>query len=456
MTMSGEELTLECVPLLLDESENLQRPLFRLICTHTPRKAKVCVLLDCSDSYDKALADVAALRKAIHGWPDDWAVSFYRLSSPSLLMTQTIGQFCRGECRIEHHVEGMFEPIPTQSRGSFLRPCLEAIEKERSLEGLSSDRIVLVLGDGRFTDIVTPLIPSWTEITVICPQVVEDQNEQITYTHWGTRQLNAIFERHRRKLGRELIIGVQSLPKGTRVFNCFDGTLQRWASGTECVIDRDNPPAWILVDCTVDVAANLTWWLRSRGTVQALQIRMTSTICTDSVLSLAVIESLRHLSAEQSWYRLLECDEHDPDFDKAWNFFLAAENAANDRKFWQTEGLDKRLLEMLTNRNRLDEQAIDSIVMIGCRADPDNSPNYLLAIGLSKTDDVRMRKGHRIGRCELEDDIFLTFDRERRRWLFGAGDSANEELGISSQRIKMPIRNSSTGITVVFAKLGHQ
>ncbi len=143
------------------------RLLFRVVGLPAPSIYTVCIVVDCSDSYRDGIKELGALRRAIAPFPANWPVHFFKLSNTELVATQTISEFCFGEAHVERILENELSEIPSQFRGSFLRPCVESIAAIRSTELHPTDRLVFVLSDGQFTDFRPILPPDWMTLRVV-------------------------------------------------------------------------------------------------------------------------------------------------------------------------------------------------------------------------------------------------------------------------------------------------
>jgi hypothetical protein len=411
----------------------------------------VCVLLDFSDSYHKAFDDIDGLRKTLASWPEQWRLHFYCLSSPTLVLSQSIAQFCEGEERVEDHVQVLSAQSPFQFRGSFLRPCMEAIERERALERQPLDRIVFVLSDGRFTDILHSPIPSWMRVVVISSETRKPTDVPMPVWQWGTPQVSDFIKHLIPAVPCRFSLVMKQAPPGVRTASIWRDVVRPWANGIESVLERDNLPTWIFSDFGFDKSRHVNWEIRSKTQIQGMHVSFDATEVEDRDLRNALSAFI--IKDSVAVRLLFERQLGDESFERTQRFFAVAESGSTERKSWSRGDLKSCFFELLGSSERACVEDVDSVFLVAARRSGSVSEHYIAAIGLSRTSDARLMRGDKLGQWIAEEDILFRFDREKRRWMLTVGGRLVQELGISSQPIKLPLSFGSSIASIVFAKL---
>ena len=445
-------LTWQRVSLEVPDGTRL-RLLFRLAGVRAPKVHMICVVVDCSDSYDKAIQEISTLRKAISRWPSDWVIHFIQLSSPEFLVSQRIAEFCKGEDRVERYFELNSNQIPSQYRGSFLRPCIEAIASSRSTEAVPLDRIVFVLGDGQFTDILPVTLPDWMKLVVASTVLNTDSIAYFQQIRWGTKTLIDFINRYIPLFHAEVALVVKGAPDGTRFFSATKHELQQWRKPGEATVDARQSVSTFLIDCEPEQAMHLSWWIRFDGELVRLPTPVACNFHDESDLRDVINAGLRNLEQKQSFHVLFESQTGRHNHHDFQSFFEEAESAANLRNKWSLE-VSNRFNEFVRSADEpQDVYFLDAVLILAAEAHGTAKPDQLIAIGLSKSEEFRMNKGDCIGTFSVLESFRMSFDRKRRRWRLSVNNQQDLELGASSQVVELPIAYESLDVRILFSKL---
>lgn len=428
------------------------RLLFRLAALCAPKVNAISVIVDCSDSYDKAIQEIGTLRKAVSRWPADWVVHFFKLSNSDLLATQKIADFCKGEDCVERYLESHLNPIPPQCRGSFLRPCIEAIARQKSTESDPVDQIVIVLGDGQFTDFLPVALPDGTRLVVISS--VSNTNGVIfDHMQWGTRSVLNFFNSCIPHFDGEISLVVRGAPAGARFFSVTNGTLQEWGKPGECTVDlRPSANSTFLIDCEPELAMELSWWIRSAGELVRLPAPVAGDFPDVSDIRNAVYTGLQNVKQKQPFHTLFESWTGRANHHEFQAFFSAAEFAAKKRIKWNATEVSSRFAELVRSSGSSQDAYLDAVLVVAAQTQGASGPENLIAIGLNKSIGLRMNQGDRLGRFLVQKSFIMSFDSERRRWRFRVDDQQDSELGATSQQMGLPISCESFDVIVLFSK----
>ncbi|MEO2031090.1 MAG: leucine-rich repeat domain-containing protein, partial [Planctomycetaceae bacterium] len=240
------------------------RLLFRLDMARSTAKT-VCVVLDLSDSYDSAVQNLNKLRSAISRWPSDWRVEFFQLSHAQCLFTESVAEFRSDHQRAERHIEAANSQIPAKYRGSFLRPCMEAMTLNWSEEVTPASRIAIVLSDGQFTDFVGVAVPDWMDLVVISEQSNTKHNENWNCLEWGTGVSVAFFNKHEAAFSGKVPVVIEGAPDNATFYTVTGDELQPWRQPVETQVDLQKAAVTFLVDCEPEQAIKLSWSIRLAG-----------------------------------------------------------------------------------------------------------------------------------------------------------------------------------------------
>jgi hypothetical protein len=429
------------------------RLLFRLTGVRAPKIYTICAVVDCSDSYDKAIQEISTLRKAISRWPSDWVVHFFQLSSPEILATQTIAEFCKGEDLVERHFEPHSNQIPSQCRGSFLRPCIEAITWKRSTETDPGDQIVFVLGDGQFTDFLPVILPDWMKLVVTSNLVRIDGVACFEHMRWGTKTQIDFTNSYIPRFDGDVPLAVTGAPQGTRFFSVTNNELQEWRKPGETEVDVKRSVATFLIDCEPEHAHNLKWCIRSTGELVRLHMPVASSFPDESRLREVINAGLRNVKQKPPYLVLFESQTGRHNHHEVQSFFEAAEAAANMRNKWSLTDVSNRFNEFVRSADEShDVHSTDAVLVLAAEAHGTAKPDQLIAIGLSKSEEFRMSKGDCIGTFSVLESFKMSFNRELRRWRLSVSNQQDLDLGASSQVVELPIAYESLNVRILFSK----
>lgn len=429
------------------------RLVFRLAGVRAPNVHMICVIVDCSDSYDKAIQEISTLRKAISRWPSDWVIQFIQLSSPAFLVSQRVAEFCKGEDRVERYFELHSNQIPSQYRGSFLRPCIEAIASNRSTETVPLDRIVLVLGDGQFTDILPVTLPDWMKLGVVSTVLNTDSMAYYEHMRWGTKTLIDFFNRYIPMFHAEVALVVKGAPDGTKFFSVTKHELQQWRKLGEAIVDARQSVSTFLIDCEPEQAMQLSWWIRFDSELVRLPTPVACNFPDESDLRDVINAGFRNLQQKQCFQVLFESQTGRHNHHDVQSFFEEAECAANLRNKWSLTEVSNRFNEFVRSADEpQDVHFLDAVLVLAAGAHGTAKPDQLIAIGLSKSEEFRMNKGDCIGTFSILESFTMSFDRKRRRWRLSVSNQQDLELGASSQVVELPIAYESLDVRILFSK----
>ena len=429
------------------------RLLFRLAGVLAPKVHTICVIVDCSDSYNKAIQEISTLRKAIWRWPSDWVIYFFQLSRPECLVTQKIAEFCKGEDRVERYFEPDSNQIPSQYRGSFLRPCIEAIAWNRSTEAVPVDRIVFVLGDGQFTDFLPVTLPDWMKLVVASNVLNTDSIAYFEHMRWGTKTLIDFINRYIPLFHGEVALVVSGAPDGTRFFSATKHELQQWRKPGEATVDVRQSVSTFLIDCEPEQAMELRWWIRFDGELVRLPTPVACNFPNESDLRDVINAGLRNVQQKQSFHVLFQSQTGRHNHHDVQSFFEAAESAAKMRNKWGLTEVSNRFNALVRSAGLpQDTHSLDAVLVAAAGAKGTSGADQLIAIGLNKSMEFRMNKGDSIGTFSVLESFRMSFNQERRRWRLRVGDQQDIELGASSQLLDSPITCGSLDVRVLFSK----
>ena len=430
------------------------RLLFRLDGVRSQKEQVVCVIVDGSDSYDNAIQEINTLRKAISKWPSEWIVKFFQLSNTGILAEQKLSEFCKGEDSVERYFEAGANQIPSQYRGSFLRPCIETMVWDRSIEATSVDWIVIVLGDGKFTDFLPVTIPDWMKLVVISSDKSPDDNGGVEHLQWGTSGLVNFVNGYIPQFDGEVPLVIQGVPEGTRFFSVTDDGLQEWQIPGETTVVVTEPVTTFLIDCEPETALELSWWLRCKGQLIRLPATFSSDADDGSDLRDVINVGLRNLRQRPSFQILFDSTTGSDNHHAVRAFFKAAESASQLRHRWSHTEASSRFDELVQSVGRSQEaRSLDAVLVIAARADSTSGPEHLIAIGLSKSVEFQVNAGDCIGTFSVMESFAMSFNRERRRWRLRIDSQPDLELGASSQQIDLPITYEALDVRVLFSRL---
>jgi len=428
------------------------RLLFRLAGMRAPEVRTICVIVDCSDSYDKAIQDISTLRRTISRWPSDWVVHFFQLSSPDLLATQNIAEFCKGEDRVERYFERESNLTPSQCCGSFLRPCIESIAAIGLTEDNPSAMVVFVLGDGQFTDFLPVTLPNWIKLVVISTVSNTNGPSHLACMQWGTKPLLQFINGYVPLFVRKVPLIVKGFPAGARFFSVDDCNLQQWPKPGESILDTQLAVPSFLIDCEPEQAIDLSWWIRSKGEFVRLPAPVACDVSDERNICEVVNAGLRNMVQKQSFQVLFESQTGSHNHRDVQLFFEAAESAAKMRNKWSRTDASSRFDELVRSFGGTQEVYMDAVLIVGARTEGSPEPERVIALGLCKSMDLQMRKGDCLGRFTVLHPFRMSFDPERRRWHLSVDGQLDLELGASSQLIELPITYASQDVSVLFSK----
>lgn len=432
----------------------------RLLCrldVARPAGKTVCVVLDCSDSYGHAMQDLNRLRRVIAAWPSEWQIEFYQLSHAECLFVESISDFCGVERRAERHYESNANPVPAQYRGSFLRPCIEAMSKRRSMDPVSVERIVLVLGDGHFTDFMLPAVPDWMEFVVASDRPSTERVLNAQALPWGTVASCQFFNIHKAKFTGEIPVVIDGAPDSARCYTLTSDRLLQWSQPTETLVNLQNGAAIFLVDCKPEQTLELRWAIRLSGVTVSLPTSKASSIPELPSLQPIISTWLNDVGDDRSFEILFESSTGTDNYIEALSLFESAEIAAREHSRWNQSSVPKdfdRLIRSTDNPSLT--RPIDAVLIAAARTGQDAIPVELIALGLIRSLPVLFHCGDLIGSFVVQAPFSISFSSERRRWIVQVGTEEPEELGISSQIVKLPVAYPPFEVVIQFAKHSFQ
>ncbi|GEM_PF-2118707 len=446
-----DRFSLTCRRLTCELHDGPQDRFLFCLDAQRPEQRTVCVILDRSDSYQTADQDLEKLRKAVARWPFDWRVEFYQLSHAGCLAAETIAEFSDTNQSKAQRRELTGGLIPTPQRGSFLRPCLEAISRARSGETASVGLVVIVLGDGDFTDFIDPPLSDGMEFVVISRELTSGIHADRRVIQWGTTELASFVGKYETALSGDLPLSVQGAPNDARLFNIDTEEIQPWPlEGAR--VNLQSKAATFIVDCDPELAIKLNWSIQIAGKTLNLPAPIMEEPLQDTRLAEIVASALATVPENRSLDILFESRLGDGQHIMAQAFFTVAENAAKNREFWKDAGVSQHFEELVSSsEDRTKTGSLGGILVIVARKDALSKPEELVIMGLHRSEKVLMGCGDQIGCFTVEEQIQVGFQQDCRRWSITVGTGNATELGLSSQVIELPLEHASQDVLVLYS-----